>query len=134
MAMELAPVLLFLSTILATSHASHSGLPLPIYPLRQVDGSGHDHHLHGISCQSWRLAVETNNIRGWSTVPLSCEDYVGNYMLGDRYREDSEVVTDEAALYAQGLNISTEGKDIWVFDIDETVLSNSPYYAEHGFG
>ncbi|KAE8802877.1 Stem 28 kDa glycoprotein [Hordeum vulgare] len=24
--------------------------------------------------------------------------------------------------------------EVWVFDIDETTLSNLPYYAKHGFG
>ncbi|KAK0597327.1 hypothetical protein LWI29_024079 [Acer saccharum] len=27
-----------------------------------------------------------------------------------------------------------DGKEIWVFDIDETILSNLPYFAKHGFG
>ncbi|KAJ8644914.1 hypothetical protein MRB53_006662 [Persea americana] len=109
-----ALALLFLTTLLATSKASNSGLPLPIYPLQPLTGSGHDHHLHGISCQSWRFGVETNNIRGWKTVPLSCEAYVGHYMLGHLYRQDSKVVTNEAALYAEGLNLTKDGKDVWV--------------------
>ncbi|RWR73569.1 Acid phosphatase Class B [Cinnamomum micranthum f. kanehirae] len=129
-----ALAILFLTTLLATSKSSNSGLPLPIYPLQPLTGSGHEHHLHGISCQSWRLGVETNNIQGWKTVPLSCEAYVGHYMLGHLYRQDSKVVTNEAALYAEGLNLTKDGKDVWVFDIDETTLSNLPYYAEHGFG
>ena len=31
--------------------------------------------------------------------------------------------------YAKSLNLIGDGKDIWVFDIDETTLSNVPYYA-----
>ena len=59
-------------------------------------------------------------------MPLSCEAYVGHYMLGHLYRQDSKVVTNEAALYAEGLNLTKDGKDVWVFDIDETTLSNLP--------
>ncbi|KAL6890130.1 hypothetical protein ACP4OV_008893 [Aristida adscensionis] len=30
--------------------------------------------------------------------------------------------------------IAGDGKEVWVFDIDETALSSLPYYATHGFG
>ncbi|KAF8393466.1 hypothetical protein HHK36_021710 [Tetracentron sinense] len=125
--------LLILATLIATSHASHVEIPRPIHLLRPQTGAG-GHHIQGISCFSWRLGVETNNIRDWKTVPLSCEDYVGHYMLGDLYRKDCKLVADAAALYAQNLKLAGDGKDIWVFDIDETTLSNLPYYAKHGFG
>ncbi|KAF4373047.1 hypothetical protein G4B88_008840 [Cannabis sativa] len=26
------------------------------------------------------------------------------------------------------------GKDLWIFDIDETLFSILPYYADHGYG
>ena len=55
-------------------------------------------------------------------------------MLGLQYRMDSEVVANEAILYAQSLKLAGDSKDIWVFNIDETSLSNLPYYARHGFG
>ncbi|CAM0957736.1 unnamed protein product [Alopecurus aequalis] len=85
-------------------------------------------------CDSWRLAVETNNRRDWSTVPANCEEYVGNYMKGGQYLADSKAVVDEAIAYAQGLELGGQGKEVWVFDVDETTLSNLPFYAKHGFG
>ncbi|KAK8479040.1 hypothetical protein V6N13_078028 [Hibiscus sabdariffa] len=88
----------------------------------------------GLSCLSWRLAVETNNLIDWDIVPGQCEDYVGHYMMGHQYRKDSSMVTDQAILHAQSLTLGRDGKDVWVFDIDETSLSNLPYYACHGFG
>ncbi|KAK8514246.1 hypothetical protein V6N13_063148 [Hibiscus sabdariffa] len=88
----------------------------------------------GLSCLSWRLAVETNNIMDWDIVPGQCGDYVGHYMMGDQYRKDSSMVTDQAILHAQSVTLGRDGKDVWVFDIDETSLSNLPYYARHGFG
>ncbi|CAN6354003.1 unnamed protein product [Urochloa humidicola] len=102
-----------------------------IHALRPMVGSGGD---LGVPCDSWRLAVETNNKRDWKTVPARCEDYVGHYMLGQHYRRDSAAVVDEAVAYAEGLVLAGEGKEVWVFDIDETSLSNLPYYATHGFG
>lgn len=124
-------------TLLATCHGdvvSHEhGSTNKIFPLRIKTGPG-GHYIPEVSCSSWRLGVEAHNVINWKTVPLECETYVGNYMLGDQYRADSKTVNHEGYYYAKTLNISGDGKDIWVFDIDETSLSNLPYYAKHGFG
>ena len=112
------------------------GMAAPlIHALHPLLGSAGDlGRRAGVPCDSWRLAVETYNKRDWTTVPGSCEGYVGHYMLGGHYRRDSRVVVDEAIAYAEGLKLAGNGKDVWVFDIDETSLSNLPYYAKHGFG
>ncbi|OIT04789.1 acid phosphatase 1 [Nicotiana attenuata] len=83
-----------------------------------------------INCLSWRIAVETNNIRNWKTVPAQCKRYVSEYMTSQQYRDDCNVVV------IRSLNVSKEGKDLWVFNIDETTLSNVPYYSrpEVGYG
>lgn len=73
-------------------------------------------------------------MRGWLTGPPSCENYVGNYMISGHYRNDSIVVIAEAMKYVAGLELGSDEKDVWIFDIDETSLSNLPYYAHHGFG
>lgn len=132
-------MLTFLSIFLilfATPTPSQCNHPLPrvVHLLRPGTGSLGGPNVHGLSCLSWRLAVETDNIREWSTVPKECEHYVGNYMLGHQYRMDSAVVAHEAIAYAKGLKASQDGKDVWVFDIDETALSSLPYYATQGFG
>ncbi|KAL6897849.1 hypothetical protein ACP4OV_006808 [Aristida adscensionis] len=109
-----------------------------IHMLRPLLSSGGHLGRHGgVPCDSWRFAVETNNLRGWRTIPARCEQYVGNYMLGGHYRRDSRAVVDEAVAYAEGLNLTAAaatGREIWVFDVDETTLSNLPFYAKHGFG
>ena len=132
MAKHLAAVL---AVVLAALAASTTGMPseiddsMPlIYMLRHLGRRG------GVPCDSWRFAVETNTLRGWKTVPARCEKYVGNYMLGGHYRSDSRAVVNEAIAYAEGLKLSGEGKEVWVFDVDETTISNLPYYAKHGFG
>ncbi|KAH9615686.1 hypothetical protein KSS87_016565 [Heliosperma pusillum] len=85
-------------------------------------------------CESWRFTVETNDCQPWNTVPYRCLDFVKSYMIGDRYVSDSTLVANNALLFANSINVSNDGLDAWVFDIDETLLSGLPYYALHGFG
>ncbi|CAN6345521.1 unnamed protein product [Urochloa humidicola] len=138
MAVAAVRLVLFVALVAGSSggawaaQTKEDGAAVPaIHALRPMVGSGDD---LGVPCDSWRLAVETNNKRNWKTVPASCEDYVGHYMLGQHYRRDSTAVVDEAVAYAEGLELGGEGREVWVFDIDETSLSNLPYYATHGFG
>ncbi|KAM0944702.1 putative Acid phosphatase [Dioscorea sansibarensis] len=106
---------------------------LDVHFLRPISDSDL-HPADGVSCESWQFGIETNNIRDWEHVPTMCEDYVGHYMLGGHYRADSAVVVAEAINYAEALELVGDGKDVWVFDVDETTLSNLPYYAANGFG
>ncbi|CAI9286019.1 unnamed protein product [Lactuca saligna] len=85
-------------------------------------------------CESWKFSVETNDAGVWYTVPEKCVSFVNNYLNGERYRYDSEVIADYAIEYAKTVNIAGDGKDAWIFDVDETLLSNLPWYATHGFG
>ncbi|XP_059303168.1 acid phosphatase 1-like isoform X2 [Lycium ferocissimum] len=89
-----------------------------------------------VNCLSWHLAVETDNIRDWETVPPQCKSYVSAYMTGQQYRDDCNVVVNTAIEYAKTLNVSKEGKDLWVFNVDEVTLSNVPYFSRPtvGFG
>jgi hypothetical protein len=85
-------------------------------------------------CGSVRTAVEAHNIIGWKTLPADCAKYVADYITGDRYGRDSDVVINEAVAYAESLKLSGSGKEVWVFDVDETALSTVPYQAKHGYG
>ncbi|KAK8583738.1 hypothetical protein V6N13_109134 [Hibiscus sabdariffa] len=87
-----------------------------------------------LQCTSWRFAVEANNLSPWKTIPEECLGYVKDYMTGRGYKLDLERVSSEAGVYAKSLELSGDGKDVWIFDIDETLLSNLPYYVEHGYG
>ncbi|KAK4773441.1 hypothetical protein SAY87_028460 [Trapa incisa] len=126
--------LLFLSLALALAAASNAAtagaIPGHIHPLRPQLGSSAGRNIPGLNCLSWRLAVEADNIQHWTVVPKECENYVGNYMLGLQYRIDSKFVSGSAYVYAKNLTLGKDGKDVWVFDIDETSLSNLPYYAQ----
>uniref|UniRef100_A0A0D6QTH6 Acid phosphatase n=1 Tax=Araucaria cunninghamii TaxID=56994 RepID=A0A0D6QTH6_ARACU len=85
-------------------------------------------------CESWRFGVETHNVRGWKKIPQQCREFVEKYMMGSLYAIDSALVANESIAYVNSLHLSSNGKDAWVFDVDETVLSNMPYYEDHGFG
>ncbi|KAL5755920.1 hypothetical protein ACOSP7_020335 [Xanthoceras sorbifolium] len=115
--------------LLATSTATASRLlPNPIN-LFGPDSASEGHHVAGsLDCLSWRLAVEMNNLRNWDTIPEECDVYVGHYMLGHQYPSDCKLVADIAYDYAKGLELTGDGKDAWIFDVDDTCLSNAPYY------
>ncbi|KAG5142675.1 hypothetical protein JHK82_018370 [Glycine max] len=85
-------------------------------------------------CDSWMLAVETNNAGTWNRVPASCVDFVAEYITGDRYRRDCDVIRNLSAAFAKSVGLAGDGRDAWVFDVDETLLSNVPYYQGVGFG
>ncbi|XP_022854705.1 acid phosphatase 1-like [Olea europaea var. sylvestris] len=122
-------VLFFPATIVTTCNADcHILQEGQIYILRPRSGAA-GHRLEGLDCLSWCLVVETNNLQNWDTVFMSCEDIVGHYMLGKQYRHECELVSDAAIKYAKSLKLAGDGKDIWIFDVDETVLINIPYYA-----
>eukprot|EP00257_Ricinus_communis_P001015 XP_002510996.2 acid phosphatase 1 [Ricinus communis] len=87
-----------------------------------------------LQCTSWRFAVEANNLNPWKTIPQECAGYVRDYVMGRGYQVDLERVSNEAGVYAKSVQLSEDGKDAWVFDVDETLLSNLPYYADHGYG
>nr|GLL20624.1 acid phosphatase 1-like [Ipomoea trifida] len=85
-------------------------------------------------CESWKFTVETNDAPSWTLVPERCKVFVQDYMTGDRFRSDSDAVANASLAFARTVSVAGDGKDAWVFDIDETLLSNVPYYEAHGFG
>lgn len=78
--------------------------------------------------------METNDAGIWAQVPARCQGFVKDYMTSDMYQSDSEAVADNSLAYAKTVELSGYGKDAWIFDVDETLLSNIPYYVSHGFG
>ncbi|KAF5201235.1 Acid phosphatase [Thalictrum thalictroides] len=85
-------------------------------------------------CKSWKFTVEANDANPWKQVPEKCTDFVKDYLTGDQFVSDSSLVADNSLAFAKTVEIAGDRKDIWIFDIDETLLSNLPYYAVHGFG
>uniref|UniRef100_A0A453QF47 Acid phosphatase 1 n=1 Tax=Aegilops tauschii subsp. strangulata TaxID=200361 RepID=A0A453QF47_AEGTS len=94
-------------TSVATVTAMEEAMAPIIHALRPMLGSGGQLGSRaGVACDSWRLGVEAHNVRDWKT----------------------------AISYVDSLKLAGNGKEVWVFDVDETTLSNLPYYATHGFG
>ncbi|KAJ1297290.1 hypothetical protein BS78_01G364600 [Paspalum vaginatum] len=83
-------------------------------------------------CLSWRVMVEANNARGWRTVPDQCVAYVRGYMTRGQYLRDLAGVMEQASAYVD--QADADGLDAWVFDIDDTCLSNLLYYEGKQFG
>jgi len=82
-----------------------------------------------------RLAAEANNLASWKALPPECAQHVRDYVTCAAYCSDLELVARESAAYARAaLPLGDDGRDAWVFDVDETLVSNLPYYAEHGYG
>ncbi|KAI3677689.1 hypothetical protein L6452_36955 [Arctium lappa] len=85
-------------------------------------------------CLSWRLAVETNNIKGWRTVPVQCLHHVEAYMIGGQYDSDLNLIVDQINNYIDRITLSDDGLDAWILDVDDTCLSNIFYYKGKRFG
>ncbi|KAF8083914.1 hypothetical protein N665_0746s0016 [Sinapis alba] len=84
-------------------------------------------------CESWRLAVETNNAGTWVVTPSKCASSIETYYSGGQFDSDYNLVARYALDFAGKVKNRFEGKDAWVFDIDETLLSNFDYYNKaHG--
>ncbi|CAN8273959.1 unnamed protein product [Cochlearia groenlandica] len=118
-------VLSFFSHAFSDENSTTRFLPRPLI----FDGDNAQH------CTSWRFAAETNNLSPWKTIPAECSGYVKDYLMGKGYVFDLERVSEESRVYATSFESKLDqDKDVWIFDIDETLLSNLPYYIEHGCG
>lgn len=85
-------------------------------------------------CLSWRVAVEANNVRGWHTVPTQCMRYVETYMTGGQYEQDLKLVIDQIVSYMDSIDLSKDGMDAWILDVDDTCITNLMYYRGKRFG
>ncbi|CAM8889023.1 unnamed protein product [Rhodiola kirilowii] len=83
---------------------------------------------------SWRLAVEANNVRAWRTVPTQYQRHVESYMVGGQYDRDIELIMGQVSSFADEIVLSDDGLDAWIFDIDDTCISNLPFYKQKRFG
>ncbi|XP_066371192.1 acid phosphatase 1-like [Miscanthus floridulus] len=139
------PRRLLLLLLLALSLvASASAVPAVIRMVPDdptATSSGAVENADALFCDSWRLSVETGNAGPWLAVPARCGDFVWDYMEGPRYASDSAVAAADALAFASDALAaaaewggSASARPAWVFDVDETLLSNAPYYAVNGWG
>ncbi|XP_042507217.1 acid phosphatase 1-like [Macadamia integrifolia] len=86
-------------------------------------------------CEAWRINVELHNIRNFEVVPEECTDYIGKYMSSTQFKVDSEKAIEECSIYlSTTFDLTGDGKDAWIFDVDDTLLSTVPYFKEHRNG
>jgi hypothetical protein len=52
-------------------------------------------------------------------------------MFGDQFRWDCAAAAREAPSYVEGLELAGDGREVRVFDIDDTALNN-PLLCRHG--
>ncbi|XP_024540857.1 acid phosphatase 1 [Selaginella moellendorffii] len=85
-------------------------------------------------CSSFQFNAEVNNfVNGW-LVPGECVSRIKRYIEKGQYAADVEAVINQARIYVKNLTVTNEAKKAWVLDIDETSLSNVPYYRTHSYG
>ncbi|CAN6486127.1 unnamed protein product [Victoria cruziana] len=86
-------------------------------------------------CESWKINVELHNIRKYEVVPQECVEYIGKYMISNQYKTDVQRAAEQVILYlTENFVLDEDGKDAWIFDVDDTLLSTVPYYKDHQFG
>lgn len=78
--------------------------------------------------------MEANNVLGWRTIPTQCERHVETYMIGGQYERDLELIMGQIKSYVDGINVSADGFDAWVLDVDDTCISNVYYYKGKKYG
>ncbi|GLJ32302.1 hypothetical protein SUGI_0650000 [Cryptomeria japonica] len=85
-------------------------------------------------CESWRMNVELNNLRDFNVVPGECIFYISKYMTSTQYNVDQERAVEEALVHLTALQLAGDGKDAWIFDVDDTLLSTLPFFKQHSYG
>ncbi|XP_020276415.1 acid phosphatase 1-like isoform X1 [Asparagus officinalis] len=86
-------------------------------------------------CESWKLNVELHNVRDFDEVPAECVDIISKYLSSSQFKADVQRVADESTLFlTEAFALGGDGKDAWIFDVDDTLLSNVPYYKKINFG
>ncbi|XP_042021075.1 uncharacterized protein LOC121768612 [Salvia splendens] len=82
-----------------------------------------------INCPSFRVGVEANNLRDWDTIPSYCKNYIKTYLTKNQWSLDVEALANEAFEYAATFEQDAYLNYCWVFDVEETLLSNLNYLA-----
>ncbi|CAL5345414.1 unnamed protein product [Camellia sinensis] len=86
-------------------------------------------------CESWRINVELHNIWEFEAVAKECTEYVGKYMNLIQYKVDSERAVDKCTVFlSTSCSLKRDGRDAWIFNIHDTLLSTVPHYKKHHFG
>ncbi|XP_057851090.1 acid phosphatase 1 isoform X1 [Cryptomeria japonica] len=80
-------------------------------------------------CRSFVLNFELNNIQGNNVFPSMCEEYVFQYMTSGQYENDVNGAIKAADSCLISAVVNGDGLDTVIMDVDETALSNFPYFS-----
>ncbi|GAQ87357.1 hypothetical protein KFL_003480010 [Klebsormidium nitens] len=79
-------------------------------------------------CKSFFLNIEVGNLNDW-VVPAGCGSFVKDYTENGQYAADFAAVVETVRAYVNTLGPpASDGLDLWMLDIDETSLSNVPFF------
>lgn len=78
--------------------------------------------------------MEANNVRAWRTAPTQCLRHIENYMTGGQYERDLNFIMEPIESYIDTIQLSDDGLDAWILDVDDTCISNVFYYRGKRFG
>ncbi|KAJ7569571.1 hypothetical protein O6H91_01G084500 [Diphasiastrum complanatum] len=81
------------------------------------------------NCLAFIRNVEVNNVNGW-VLPKDCEKSVSEYICTGQYYSDVAETLNAAGRYLQSTVLKADASDAIVLDVDETALSNIPYFAQ----
>lgn len=106
-----------------------AGLWLPAGRQRVGGGGG-----GSLDCGSFEFNAAVNNVRDWK-LPPKCTPLVEEYVEGGQYAADIRFAAAAAEGHYRALPVrGNASSHIFVLDIDETALSNMPYYRKHRYG
>jgi hypothetical protein len=84
-------------------------------------------------CESFALNGELNNLQNWM-LPQECVDHAANYVDSGQYYVDFALAIDAARTYLRSVVVESDGFDMVVLDLDDTMLSSLPFLRDHHFG
>ncbi|KAJ3692208.1 hypothetical protein LUZ60_012558 [Juncus effusus] len=75
-------------------------------------------------CDSIRITSESDTVHIDTSVTEVCGEHYKEYLYGGQYEADSFFIARQALEFAKTIQVKGDGNDVWIFDIDEVLLSN----------
>lgn len=83
-------------------------------------------------CASFARNAEVNNLQNW-TLPQDCVTFSALYFDSGQYHADCALAIDAARTYLASVVVESDGQDMVVLELDDTMLSSISLYTQHHF-
>ncbi|XP_024397871.1 uncharacterized protein At2g39920 isoform X2 [Physcomitrium patens] len=83
-------------------------------------------------CASFARNAEVNNLQNW-TLPQDCVTFSALYFDSGQYHADCAHAIDAARTYLASVVVESDGQDMVVLELDDTMLSSISLYTQHHF-